>query len=95
MVLSEWMLSGTAFHDNRELDDATLSALEYQFSRLPMPDYPSWAEPSGPPTRWFYGMGVVFRDDARSWLWVRATSPNAIAAIRRTLPGEWMMSSDR
>jgi hypothetical protein len=94
MVLSEWMLSGTAFHDNRELDDATVRVLEHRFSRLPFPDYPLWAVPFGPPMRWFCGMGAVLRDDAREWLWVRATSPETIAAIRRTFPGEWNMVED-
>jgi hypothetical protein len=94
MVLSEWLMSNEVFHDNRELDDATVTVLEHQFSRLPLPDYPMWAVPSGPPTRWFYGMEAVLRDDARSWLWVQAASPNAIDAVRRALPGDWIMSGD-
>jgi hypothetical protein len=98
MVLSEWMISSGdgsgVFDDNRELDYATLTALEHQFSRLLLPDYPMWAEPSGPPTRWFYGLKAVLRDDARSWLWVQATSPDAIGQVRRALPGDWIMSGD-
>jgi hypothetical protein len=94
MVLSEWLMSSEVFHDNRELDNATVAALEHQFSRLPLPDYPMWAAPSGPPTRWFYGMDAVLRDDARTWLWVQAASTDAIDAIRRALPGDWIMSGD-
>lgn len=94
MVLSEWMLSSAAEYDNRELDEATVIALEQQFSRQPLPDYPMWAEWPGPPTRWFHGMGAVLRDDARSWLWVWATSADAMGAIRTALPGDWIMGSD-
>jgi hypothetical protein len=51
-----------------------------------------WAEQTFPSTRWFYGMDAVLRDDGRLWLWVQATSPGAIDAIRRALPGDWIMS---
>lgn len=91
MVLSEWMLSGEMFVDNRELDDEAIALLEKQFRRLPMPDYPFWAGSGGPPVRWFEGLGAVLREDARTWLWVRAASADGIAAVRRALPGEWLM----
>jgi hypothetical protein len=91
MALSEWTLSGNGFADNRELDDETVSALEQQFRRLPMPNYPLWAEPNGRPTRWFCAEGAVLRDDAGVWLWVRASSAEEIAAVRHALPGDWLM----
>lgn len=96
MVLSEWMLSspGLNDNDNRPLDDVTVSLVEQRFSQLPVPGYPMWALPTGPPTRWFWGMGAVLREDARSWIWVRAASPNAIASVRKALPGEWIMLSE-
>ncbi|GAA2588489.1 hypothetical protein GCM10010399_18120 [Dactylosporangium fulvum] len=90
MVLSEWMLSGD-IADNRELDDEALRSLDKTFRRLPMPDYPLWAEPDGRPTRWFSAPEAILRDDAGLWLWVRAATPEARAAVRHALPGEWMM----
>jgi hypothetical protein len=91
MVLSEWMLAGEVFADNRELDDEAVALLDKRFRRLPMPDYPLWAEPGGRPMRWFGGLGAVLREDAGQWLWVRAASPDGIGAVRRALPGEWLM----
>jgi hypothetical protein len=41
--------------------------------------------------RWFSGLGAVLRDDAGQWLWVRAASSEGIAAVRRALPGVWLM----
>jgi hypothetical protein len=96
MVLFEWMMYGAGdagvFDDNRELDAVTVAAVEHLFSRLPLPDYPLWADETFPSTRWFYGMDAVLRDDGGLWLWVQATSPEAIGAIRRALPGDWIMS---
>jgi hypothetical protein len=97
MVLSEGLMASHAngvFDDNRDLDEATMTAVERRFSRLPLPDYPMWAIQSGMPTRWFYGMGAVLRDDGREWLWVWATSPDAMNAIRTAFPGDWIMSGD-
>jgi hypothetical protein len=97
MVLSEWMIStggDGVCDDNRDLDDETATAVEQQFSRLPLPDYPTWAVQSGRPTRWFYGMGAVLREDGREWLWVLATSSHAMNAIRSAFPADWIMSGD-
>ena len=94
MILSEWMLSADTFTDNRELDSESLDALETNFPRLPLPDYPLWADPAGSPTRWFSIPGALLRDDAGQWLWVRATSAATIAAVRDFLPGEWLMNAD-
>jgi hypothetical protein len=90
MVLSEWILATAEFTDNRELDDGTIGLLEKQFHRLPMPDYPFWAVP-GPPVRWYEGHGAILRDDARTWLWSRTASTGAVTALRRALPGDWLM----
>jgi hypothetical protein len=63
MALSEWMLAGEMFADNRELDNEAIALLEKQFRRLPMLDYPLWAEPGGRPIRWFGGLGAVIEAD--------------------------------
>jgi hypothetical protein len=89
MVLSEWLLSGDTFTNDRELDDDAVAVLEKQFRRLPMPDYPCWAGPDRP-TRWFDGFGTVLREDAETWLWVRAASADGVAAVRHALPGVWL-----
>ena len=93
MVLSEWMLAGDAFADNRELDDETIVLLEKQFRRLPMPYYPLWAAPDRGAVRWFEGLGAILRADSGTWLWVRAQSADAIDSVRRALPGEWLMDA--
>jgi hypothetical protein len=90
MVLSELMMSGEMFGDNRDLDGDAVVSLERQFRRLPMPDYPLWA--GGGPIRWFQGHGAVLREDAGTWLWVGARSANAVAEVRQALPGEWLMT---
>lgn len=89
MVLSEWLLSSEVLADNRELDDDATAVLETRFSRLPLPDYPLWAEPTGRPVRWFGGAEAILRDDAGTWIWVRAASADALADVRKALPGEW------
>jgi hypothetical protein len=91
MVLSEWLSSGEEFADNRELDDEAIVLLENQFRRLPMSDYPFWAEPGGGPMRWFERRGAILRENPGTWLWVRAASAEGIAAVRNALPGEWVM----
>ena len=93
MLLSEWIIAGNhlEFADNRELDDDVVRTIESTFARLPLPDYPLWADPEGTAgVRWFTGMGAVLRNDADTWLWVAATSAETLAAVRATLPGDWM-----
>lgn len=94
MMLSEWLLSGDTFADNRDLDAAAVAVLERRFRRLPFPGYPCWAVPGGGPVRWFEGHGAVLREDAGTWLWVRAASADGLAAVRRALPGMWLMDED-
>jgi hypothetical protein len=93
MVLSEWLFAGDEFVDNRDLDETAVAVLEQRFERLPVPDHPFWAAPGGGPVRFFEGSGVVLREDAGVWLWVRAESAAALAAVRRILPGEWLMDA--
>jgi hypothetical protein len=88
MILSEWLISGNAFGANLHLDDETVALLESQFRRLPLPDYPRWADAG--PVRWFEGLGAILREDAETWLWVHAASADGIAAVQRALPGEWL-----
>ena len=90
MVLSEWMLCGAASSDSRQLDNESVALLERRFRRLPMPGYPFWAgSDDAGPVRWFEGYGAILREDAGTWLWASGASPDAIAAVRRSLPGEW------
>lgn len=93
MVLSESVLGPDSDGlDNRECDEAAVRILETRYARLPMPDYPMWAVPEGPPIRWYGGPDVLIRDDARTWLWVRARTPEALQAVRDALPGDWLMA---
>lgn len=92
MVLSGWMFSGHLFAADRELDDDAVGLLQARFRRLPMPDYPLWSWPGGRPIRWFEGLGAILREDAGTWLWVRAASADGIDAVRRALPGGWLVS---
>ncbi len=91
MVLSEWLFATAQFTDNRELDAETITLLEKQFHRLPMPGYPQWGVPEGGPVRWFEGRGAILRDDGGTWVWARAGSTDEIATVRRVLPGDWML----
>jgi hypothetical protein len=91
MVLSESML-GSAVSDNREMDEDAVNALERHFARLLFPDYPLWANPDGPPTRWFGDAEVVLRDDCRTRLWVNARTVPALDRARADLQGEWLMT---
>ena len=95
MLLSEWVLSGDRA-DNRALDDEALHVLESTFVRLPIPDCPMWTDsaPGGPKSRWFAGFGAILREDAATWLWVRARSERALATIRDVMPGGWLMQPD-
>lgn len=98
MVLSEALLYGGGtegdVNDNRELDEKTLRAVEDRFDRIPFPDHPLWADPDGHPVRWFAGDGLLLRDDARQWLWVRARSAARLNALRTALPGDWITRQD-
>jgi hypothetical protein len=94
MVLSEALLGadwGTVYYGNRPLDAAAVGLLERHFTRLAVPDYPLWAEPDGPPVRWFAGPDVLLRDDGDVWLWVLTRTLTALDAVmEEILPGDWI-----
>jgi hypothetical protein len=94
MVLSEWILCGATFAGSRQLDDETITLLEKQFRRLPMPEYPLWPGPDAGPVRWFEGFGALLREESETWLWVGTESADGIAAVRRSLPGEWSTNDE-
>jgi hypothetical protein len=87
MVLSEWVIGGGGFGANLAMDDETIASLRNQFRRLPLPDYPRWAD--APPVRWFEGRGAILQEDSETWLWARAPAAAAIAAVQLALPGDW------
>ncbi len=93
MLLSEWIVAGGSLKPelaaSRQLDDQAVQALEANFTRLPLPDYPMWTDLQGMPTRWYFGMGAVLCAQGDTWLWVAANSPEALAAVRDALPGHW------
>ncbi|MCO5997638.1 hypothetical protein [Actinoallomurus rhizosphaericola] len=91
MVLTEYLLGDHGHYDNRESDTEALETLEHHYTRLAIPDYPMWADPQGPPIRWFWGPDVLIRDDGRAWLWAAARTPQALQAVRRAVPGDWLM----
>ncbi|WP_149824501.1 hypothetical protein [Streptomyces tailanensis] len=97
MILSEALLSAEPaddVSDNRELDERALQGVEEHFERLPFPDYPLWADPDGPPVRWFAGADLILRDDARQWLWVRGRTTAQLDTFRAAFPGDWIMQPD-
>lgn len=87
MILSEWIITGDAPGANLHLEDEAVALVPTRFRRLPLPDYPRWAD--APPVRWFEGPGTILCEDAQTWLWARAPSADGIAAVQRALPGEW------
>lgn len=90
MVLAEAMFSARdGKSDNRSLGSATRAELGVAYERLPLPDFPFWAEPDCPPSRWFAGPDVLLRDDGGEWLWVHGRTPAAVQAVRDRLPGGW------
>lgn len=90
MVLSEYVLGGNGYHDNRPSDQAALGFFEHHCTRLAMPDYPIWAIPQAPPIRWFSSPDVLIRDDSREWMWVTARTPEALHDVRQAIPGDWL-----
>ena len=87
IVLSESLFAGPGLDGNRALDAAALTTLEQTFARLAITEYPRW--PAGQPIRWFAGPDVILREDAATWVWVRARKPAALVPVRETLPGHW------
>ncbi|MBO0805374.1 MAG: hypothetical protein J2P25_20130 [Nocardiopsaceae bacterium] len=80
--------------DNGPLDDeAAVTALERNFTRLAIPAYPMWAMAgqSNPDVRWFAGPDVILRCDGDEWVWARARTRAALAPVRKALPVDWLM----
>lgn len=95
MVLSESLFTGSGLDDNRALDAAALTALEETFTRLAIPEYPMWTQwPAGLPIRWFAGPDVILREDAETWVWVRARTPAALIAMRQAMRGDWSYADE-
>ncbi|MEV4497906.1 hypothetical protein AB0J84_19715 [Micromonospora arborensis] len=95
MVMSESMFSADERNvDNRDLDDAANAVVLAAFERLPLPIFPFWAGMGGPGVRWFAGPDVLLRNDGETWLWVHGRTPEAAQAVRKRLPGEWLMVPD-
>jgi hypothetical protein len=95
MAMSEAMFSADERHgDNRELDDTVNAVVRTAFERLPLPVFPFWAGMDGPGIRWFAGPDVLLRNDGETWLWVHGRTPAAVQAVRKRLPGEWLMVPD-
>ena len=95
MVLSEWVVGGAPYGINCQPRDETFVLLEQRLRRLPLPDYPAWWWSAGGPVRWFETSGAVLLEHPGTWLWVRAPSPEGIAAMRQALPDEWSNSIER
>jgi hypothetical protein len=92
LVLSEALFADPVeLSDDRAIDDGAVALLEERFTRSAIPDYPMWT--GGGSTRWFTGADVILRDDADTWVWVRARTPTALAATRAALPGDWSIGS--
>lgn len=91
IVLSESLFSNEDLADNRELYEGEAELLQQQYSRLPIPDYPT-SQTAMPAIRWFTGPDLLLREDQRAWLWIRARTIEALEAVRNQLPGDWIMS---
>jgi hypothetical protein len=93
MLLSEWLLSSDDLMDTRPLDAGALRLIEDRYRRLPVPEYPLWADPD-PPVRWYGTGGAILRVDAASWGHVRAFTVEDLQAVRRSVPGEWLLAGE-
>jgi hypothetical protein len=92
MVLSESIWSGPLeLSANQQLEDASVAILEASYRRLAFPDYQMWADPDGPPVRWFAGPDVLLCDHSDTWLWAKARTAAAIDEVRHRIPGDWIM----
>ncbi|MGP4024650.1 hypothetical protein [Actinomadura sp. 3N407] len=87
IVLSGSLFSSEELSDNRPLEDDESGVLSRRYARLPLPEYGT------PSTLWFTAPDLIMRDDHRVWLWVRARTPDALAEVRRELPGDWLMGT--
>ena len=81
MVLFESLFTDEDSCTNMELEDRSLAVVE-RFAVLPVPALPHWCLPE---VRWFAGPNFYMREDAQTWLWVRARTPQALDEARRML----------
>ncbi|WP_431677160.1 SMI1/KNR4 family protein [Kitasatospora sp. KL5] len=89
LVLSESLHAPEGRSDHLEpLGDETLHLVEEQYVQLPFPDYPVGSEQPG--SRWFAGDDVLLRVDGGDFLYARALTPEALADLRKALPGDWL-----
>lgn len=88
MVVADALFSDDLGND-RELEHGDMARLEQGFSRLAIPDYPSWWTPPGGITRWFGGPDVILREEAGIWLWARCRTAAALPEMRAAMPGDW------
>jgi hypothetical protein len=58
---------------------------------LALPEYPT-PEVGEVAVRWFTGPDVVLREDQEGFLWARARTVAALRAVRRDLPGYWLVA---
>ena len=65
-----------------ELDEDAVTALRTHHRRLPVPDLPHWTLPD---VRWHAGPDLPPREEARTWLWTRGHTPQALESLRHAL----------
>jgi hypothetical protein len=95
MVLSEWIVGGAEYGINCEPGRETIALIDQRLRRLPLPDYPAWWWRTDGPVRWFEKSGAILLEHPGPWLWAGAASSDAIAAVRRALPGDWSNSYEQ
>ncbi|GAA0371516.1 hypothetical protein NE235_29700 [Actinoallomurus spadix] len=86
IVLAESPHAAEELADYREADEDDLEVLE-RYARLPLPEYPSGQLPG---TRWFAGLDVIIREDARSWITVRARTEEALVNVCEDFGDGWL-----
>jgi hypothetical protein len=91
MVLSESLYAEEGLGDDKEQGDDETRRLEQRYTRLALPEYPT-PEVGEVAVRWFTGPDVVLREDQEGFLWARARTVAALRAVRRDLPGYWLVA---
>jgi hypothetical protein len=87
MLLFEIVFGGELFNACELPVD--LAALGYR--RLAFPEYPTWADPTGSPVRWYAGPGKLLRQET-GWIFVRGQTPEDLRALCTTIPGDWTVA---
>src|SRR6266545_3105787 len=55
------------------------------------PEYPTWADPTDSPVRWYAGPGKLLRQET-GWIFVRGQTPEDLRALCATIPGDWTLA---